>query len=49
MVVALLRRAAIMVAITTVDEPVRSLIRALAGLGLCALAGCAVSNEGAVD
>jgi hypothetical protein len=38
-----------MVAITTVDEPVRSLIRALAGLGLCALAGCAVSNEGAVD
>ena len=39
-----------MVVITTVDESVRSLIcRALAGLGLCALAGCAVSNEGAVD
>jgi hypothetical protein len=37
-------------AISTVDQPGRSSIyRVLAGLGLCALAGCAVSNEGAVD
>jgi hypothetical protein len=37
-------------AITQLDHSVRRLIfRASAGLGLCALAGCAVSNEGAVD
>jgi hypothetical protein len=37
-------------AITQLDPSARSLIRrAAAGLGLCALAGCAVSNEGAVD